>query len=308
MSKSLPLAVLIVGLGVIACVPLAVSQASKSGPGYDPPCPQQRKLEDEQKFKDFVVRTYRGERAGGCFQILRAGTVVFSKNAGERVVIGNDINIRAATDTKHAPAIPIGTDITGSGSPELLLVDWGGGAHCCFTFHIIELGDRVRETAKIDAGDSDYAHFEDVNQDGKYEFVGWDFTFNYWHASFAESPAPRIVLQFNGKTHELAPELMRQPAPSSGDLESKSVDVRKMEWADRFPPPLLWRTMLDLIYTGHSDLAWQFATASWKPENIAKQAFLDEFCGQLAGSPYFDQLRPTIQNAPCILEPKKGVN
>jgi hypothetical protein len=31
-----------------------------------------------------------------------------------------------------------------------------------------------------------------------------------------------------------------------------------------------------------------------------------DFCGQLAISPYFAALRPTLKNAPCAFDPKRS--
>jgi len=296
--------------GLLGAMPVAA--ASKNPEIVTVPCPQKRKLNDEKRFQAFVIRTYRGDHPdvdfNDCIQVLRHQRVVFSEAAEGRITIGNDINggFEQEKGAYQPPAVPLGRDITGLGKPNLIFSVWSGGAHCCYTFHILELGDRVREIAKVDAADSDYAHFEDVNKDGIYEFVGWDFTFAYWHAGFNGSPAPVIVLRFNGAGYELAPDLMRKPAPSAEELGKKREKVRHADWTDGYPPPLLWGTMLNLIYTGHSELAWRFVSDAWMPVRTPKKTFLRDFCGQLARSPYFDELRPTIVDAPCEFNPKYG--
>lgn len=269
-------------------------------------CPRHGRLEDEQKFADLVIRVYRGDDFDDCIQVLRDNRVVFSRHAVGKLVIGNDINKGSGHEVRHPPKIPIGTDITGLGKPNLLLSEWSGGAHCCFTFHVLELGDHPREIATVEAEDSDYAHFEDMNRDGVYEFVGWDFTFAYWHAGFLQSPAPRIVLRFNGARYELAPDLMRQTPPSAEQLNLTEGKVRDGEWEEGYPPPLLWETMLNLIYAGHSDLAWSFMDAAWAPEHTGRAKFLQDSCTKLATSPYFPRLRRTIPTAPCKLDPNGG--
>jgi hypothetical protein len=269
-------------------------------------CPEHSRLEDEQKFADFIIRTYSHDDFDDCIQILRDNRVVFSRHAVGKLVIGNDINKDSGHEVYLPPKIPIGTDITGRGKPNVILGEWSGGAHCCFAFHVLELGDHPRDIAIVDAGDSDYAHFEDLNHDGVYEFVGWDFTFAYWHAGFLQSPAPRIVLRFNGTRYELAPDLMRQTPTSKGQLNLTETKVRDSEWEGGYPPPLLWETMLDLIYTGHADLAWSFVEAAWSPERSGRTKFLQDFCAKLATSPYFPKLRPTIPTAPCKLDPNGG--
>ena len=118
-----------------------------------------------------------------------------------------------------------------------------------------------------------------------------------------QSPAPRIILRFNGTDYELAPDFMRQAPPSEKELNKTEAEVRNGDWTDGYPPPLLWGTMLDLIYTGHSDLAWKFVDAAWVPKT-GKDKFREDFCGRLATSPYFSKLRPTIQRAPCTFNQK----
>lgn len=293
----------IVFLALVVSATLHTSKAqSKSEPSPAGNCPRHSNLDDEQKFADFVVRIYRGgdDDFDGCIVILKSNRLVFSRRVEGKVAIGNDVNKDdQEPGVPHPPLIPIGTDITGLGKPNLILNEWSGGAHCCFTFHIFELDDHPREVASVQAEHSDYAHFEDLNHDGIYEFVGWDFTFAYWHAGFLQSPAPKIVLRFDGTQYELAPNLMKQAPPSAGQLAKTEAEVRRDAWDDKFPPPLLWGTMLDLIYTGHSNLARPFADAAWLPGNIGEPRFLREFCHQLSSSPYFAQLRRTIQSAPC---------
>jgi len=268
-------------------------------------CSQSSKLKDQQKFGDFVIRIYEREEFEDCVEVLRKNRLAFARRAEGRLVIGNDVNRGSDTDVYHPPVIPVGTDITGLGKPDLILNEWSGGAHCCFTLHVLELSDHPREIAIVHAQDSDYAHFEDLDHNGTYEFVGSDFTFAYWHAGFLQSPAPRIVLRFNGNGYELAPDLMHKPAPSTANLEAAEHQVRTGDWQAEYPPPVLWETMLDLIYTGHSDLAWKFLDGAWIAGRPGKNGFLRDFCGKLATSPYFQKLRPTISSAPCTFTPRK---
>ncbi len=299
---------LMVLLGHIAARPAAASQKKTFAPALSKGCPLHRKLEDEQKFSDLIILTFRGTDFDGCVQILRGNQIIFSQHTAGKVVIGNDVNKNLRGEVFHAPPIPLGTDMTGLGKPDLLLGEWSGGMHCCFTFHILELGDRPHEIATVPTRDSDYAHFEDLSHDGSYQFVGWDFTFAYWGTGFMQSPAPRIVLRFNGRRFELAPDLMRQVPPSAQELKRKKIEAHDGKWEGENPPPVLWGTMLDLIYSGHAGLAWKFLNDGWPTGHPGKATFLHDFCRQLEKSPYFSNLRPTIGPAPCRFTPAKGVN
>jgi hypothetical protein len=282
-----------------------LSGAQPTAPPSGGKCPAGYKLEDEQKFQSYTVRIYRGGDAAddafdGCLRILKDGRVIFAKNTDTKFAIGDDINKGSDDRLLHPPSIPVGTDITGLGKPDLIVSEWTGGAHCCFIFHVIELDEPIREIASIDAEDADYAHFEDVDRDGVYEFLGWDLAFKYWRTSFAQSPAPQIILRFDGTRYKLAPDLMRKAAPSTEQLRKIETDIGNEDaWKQGSPPPKFWGTMLDLIYSGHADEAWKFADEAWGSANESKSRFLSDFCEQLATSPYFEDLRPTITKAPC---------
>jgi hypothetical protein len=266
-------------------------------------CPHPRTLDAEQNFEHFAIRIYHGkDQFDSCVEVANNGAVVFSKHENGQLAIGNGVQAEG-TEQSRQPTIALGTDITGNGKPNVILTQWSGGAHCCLTFHVLELGKSVREIASVEAMDSDYAHFEDINHDGIFEFVGWDFTFRYWHTSFADSPAPRIILKWNGEVYEPALNLMREPAPSAENLGQIAEQVRTGDWLDDYPPPLLWKTMLQLIYTGHPDIAWKLTGESWKSGPLSQQVFLRDFCGQLATSLYFGSLQPTLTDAPCKFDP-----
>jgi hypothetical protein len=59
-----------------------------------------------------------------------------------------------------------------------------------------------------------------------------------------------------------------------------------------------WGSMLSLIYTGHSDLAWKLFDETWPPERQGKDKFLADFCSQLKTSPYWVDLESIVQSAP----------
>ena len=73
--------------------------------------------------------------------------------------------------------INMGKDITGKGEPNLVINEWSGGAHCCYTFDVFEIGKKFREITTLDAVEGDYAHFEDIRRNGKLVFVASDWTF-----------------------------------------------------------------------------------------------------------------------------------
>jgi hypothetical protein len=125
-----------------------------------------------------------------------------------------------------------------------------------------------------------------------------DWTFAYWETSFAESPAPEVILRYQEGVYRPAIELMRQPAPDPAELEEQAQEIRADPegWQQPSPPPLLWAEMLDLIYSGQAELAWSFLAQAWPPDVPGQEAFLRRFLAQLTTSPFWPELQTLNQN------------
>jgi len=268
-----------------------ISRAADTG------CPVNGSDESKITVNGYTVRTMRSEFFG-CVEVSKNGAVVYREADDLRYFIGNDIQGEG-----KVPSIKPGTNITGGRDPQVLIGSWSGGAHCCFKFRLLELGSKFRKLAELDAADGDYAHFEDLDKDGKYEFVGNDCTFAYWETSFAESPAPKVILRpttdKEGRVeYRLATDLMQRPAPPPEETRKLVAKIKSNdEWSDGVPSAL-WSAILDFIYSGHPDLAWQIWNETWPESKPAKGGFLGAFCDRLTQSPYFFELTKTINSAP----------
>jgi hypothetical protein len=78
-----------------------------------------------------------------------------------------------------------GTDLTGEGNPDLVLALYSGGAHCCISTVVYDLGDtptKVLETPFEDAVCE--STFEDLDGDGVPEFITCDTS----HFFFGQEP------------------------------------------------------------------------------------------------------------------------
>lgn len=273
-----------------------------------PPCPQRGSGQDIVKYHDYVMRMIRTDRKG-CIEVRKGGIVVYQESDARWYGIGNKIDDE---NLEGVPALPIGTDITGGGIPEAVVWSWSGGAHCCYTFHVLQLGKHFLEVAEISADHSEGAYFADLRHDGKYEFVGNDWAFAWWHASFARSPAPRVVLRPEGmRLLQSAPErvsdyylyhlsfdLMKRPGPTPIEFDSLVRKVKgASDWKQGGVPPELWGAMLNLIYTGHAPLAWKLLDQSWPNEKPGKSGFIGAFCDRLGESRYWSDLAPVLKGS-----------
>ena len=253
-----------------------------------------QKLVSEQSFKQYEVRIYQDtERVlgEGSLEILKNGQRVYTKEGG-KFQVGSIYE-----EEKTESLIPMGKDITGDKIPDLVISEFTGGAHCCSIFYIFSIGDKFKLIADIDAEDGDQSDFENLDGDNNLEFVTNDWTFAYWKTSFAESPAPKIILRYKDGAYHLASELMKTPPPKPEEMRRKAQEVKNDErWHDEMReieeriPSSLWGYMLDLIYRGHKELARQFVDMAWPENKGGKEEFLEDFESQLSKSPYWPEV------------------
>ena len=176
-------------------------------------------------------------------------------------------------------------DLTGDGTPELVVGTWSGGAHCCRSYAVVSLGETPRLLGVIDTQDSELR--VEVGADGVPMLVHHDFAFAYWNESFAGSPAPRVVLTWDGERFAPDPDRMTEPPLPAGDFSRLVAETRAdAAWASAFPPSAYWGTLLDLLYAGRSAQAAAFARDAWPGDALGRAVFLRWFSDQLSQSPY----------------------
>ena len=256
----------------------------------------------EETSLPYVVRVYFDQKAkdgsDSYYEILKGNKSVFQQKAREK---GEKFFIGTMYDTDpDASIVKIGMDITGAGQPDLVISEWSGGANCCLTLHIFEIGSTFREIGSIPAMYGDAGpHFVHVDTDSKAKGLQVqisDWTFANWHSDFADSPGPKVILRFSESdgTYRVSPDLMRSPIPAVSDLEARIAEIRNHKnaekgnsWPAADVSATLWSTMLDLIYSGHAADAWKFLDKAWPPQIGGKEAFARDFRAQLARSPYW---------------------
>ncbi len=282
-------------LSVFLIAVLWIASTASARAGSSKPRPP---LQKTASFGAYTVNTYfdpDSNTKDAYFEILKDKKSVYRRPAtenGERYAIGTLYD-----DDPDAKLVTIGSDITGDGQPDLVVSEWLGGANCCLTLHIFEIGTRFRKIADIDAEFGDQGpHFVHFDKLPGLQIQIYDWTFANWHADFADSPAPKVILQYQHGAYGVAPDLMRTAAVDTKDLAAKAakvkVDAKDLHgaWPDADVPPELWGTMLDLIYSGHGKTAWQFLDMAWPQQVGGKPAFIRDFNKQLKTSPYWKSI------------------
>ena len=233
------------------------------------------------------------QKGGKTKAIMRA-----EKEVGQGFYFSDDQDALEGGMPQQSVALMRATsDKTGDGTPDVAVEYYSGGAHCCFETTFFELGDRVRQLPTIET-DNDQMTATAKKPGGGLRFEFAEQAFAYWNINFAQSPLPAVTWEFD-KGDNLIPrfDLMRKPAPSLAVLKRKataakakiplspyvSPDDNFNDWDDSF-----WGEMLDLIFTGHEDLAWQYFDMVWPTKKKGKEKFLADFKAQLAQTSYGD--------------------
>lgn len=249
----------------------------------------------------WMIRTYDGGRPDNFLDrrsaVFRDGALIYEDEENRLVEFvsaptraGTASTGTASTGTA-SPALR--ADVTGDGVPELFVEAYSGGAHCCYTLLVVsEVGERSI-LATIDFAHSGPTVI-DYDADGVHEIELLDWTFAYWNTSFAESPAPTVVLRWNGSAFVPSVRHMRDrgPQPSAAEILASVAKSNQLTTPERhWPTVAVWSTMLRLMYTGHEALAWQVLAEATTGHEQESAAFKSEFLKQLDLSPYWPAIK-----------------
>ena len=171
--------------------------------------------------------------------------------------------------------------VGGGPGPNAIFIGFSGGAHCCYTAHLIWIEGRLRHQ-EIELRES---QLKVVPISGPPQLHFYDFAFAEWNATFADSPAPQVILSYDPRKGEYVADAqaMRQTPPDEAMLRLRAEEIRKVY--DGLHPgdldPVLWSAMLDMIYAGNAASARNLLDAAWPPDRPGKDEFLAAFTRQL---------------------------
>lgn len=195
------------------------------------------------------------------------------------------------------------SDKTGDGTPDVAIEYYSGGAHCCFSMHFFELGKEVTKVPVLSTGDAPISAIG-KNPKGGLFLATADNNFAYWNVPFAESPFGDLVLEFREGQFRPSASKMLKPAPSLLELRKKATAARsimnnvqylgsdsaaaddKVVFEEAF-----WSTMIDLVYTGHRELAWEYLDMVWPKAKKGKEIFKRDFQEQLESSQFWGEIK-----------------
>jgi len=109
-------------------------------------------------FYELII--YEGEFNGG-YRILRNGSPVHSETG---------YRFHTSQWNEDHGWNTFGPDITGDGIANIVIQHWSGGAHCCHSATVFELGSTLKVLGRFDGEDST-PFFKDLDGDGVFEVL-----------------------------------------------------------------------------------------------------------------------------------------
>ena len=197
-------------------------------------------------------------------------------------------------------------DKTGDGAPDVMLLGYSGGAHCCYQLVVFELGKEIRQLEPLSLEHGEIL-VEKKNPAGGLYFMIGDYSFAYWYAPFSDRPNVTVTVKFvNGKL-EADFDQMRRPPPLDQELRADADLVRKKMSNSPFIPdrwhllqgepnffgdlPKFSDRLLKLFYTGNESAAWKYLDWLWPESKPGKELFITELKQALNGSWYGEEFR-----------------
>ncbi len=190
-----------------------------------------------------------------------------------------------------------GVDFDRSGYPNVIIESYSGGAHCCFSTAVYDLGDTLIPIGLPPSpGGNSPGEFVDLDGDGVVEFRTADDSFAYAYCAFAGSPAVLVILEYSSAERRFVPA-----GPAHADLYRDEIerDTARAEAAlaggaeggwDETGKCEVLPLVLDYLYSGDPESAWA-ALERFYPYSD-RDAFRAEIEGVVNASPYYAPLAP----------------
>jgi len=166
-----------------------------------------------------------------------------------------------------------GTDITGEGHPNVVIRRYTGGAHCCFSTWVYDLGPRLREVLRSPESNCD-GNFTDLDSDGAHEYTTCDDSFAYEFCPYVGSPLVPVVLRYAESSHSYIPANIRfadvyDEYIEDGKELAQGAQAGEMgEWDGSTKCSVL-PAVLGLLYSGRAGEAWNVMESTYEDPDIA---------------------------------------
>jgi hypothetical protein len=181
-----------------------------------------------------------------------------------------------------------GSDITGDGTPEVIVETYSGGAHCCFSTVVYSLGSQTTKVLETGASNCD-GEFRDLDADDVQEYITCDDRFAYAYCPFAASPVVTAILAFDPAQGYVPSSprfarLFEDAIAAHTALAEQAVPGGLGEW-DATTKCAVLPLVLDYLYSGQPDQAWAALENYYQFPDAA--AFREEIQASVEASPFY---------------------
>ena len=159
-----------------------------------------------------------------------------------------------------------GEDLFGDGNPSLVLEGYSGGAHCCYTYEIVSLGETPVILRPIQ-NESPFFFFK-VPASKQFRILTSDGAFDYFDGMcHACAPFPRVVLQVDGSgLHDVSANFVEQYDSEIALARAKIAegDIQKFILSDfEEAKKVVLEIVFSYLYSGREAEAWQTLGEMW---------------------------------------------
>lgn len=163
-----------------------------------------------------------------------------------------------------------GEDIFGKGNPALILEGFSGGAHCCYTYQLVDLGEKPVVLSVIENA-APFFFFKDPA--GKqFRIMASDGAFSDFDGMcFDCAPFPRVVLRADDAgLHDVSADFVEQYDSEIALARARigKGKIRKFEAADfNDAKGTVLEIVYSYLYSGREEQAWQTLDEMWPPND-----------------------------------------
>jgi hypothetical protein len=185
---------------------------------------------------------------------------------------------------------------------QLVLMEYTGGMHCCWTYKIYDLSPKFRKIFDGDEYSIESIGYElhpiDIDGDGVYEFTQSVMAFDYFRVSHASSVFPTVVFAYSKELGEYIPKngrfskyLLRNMSRYLKDAAEKNLFYDE-KTTKRFPQDeyvqAILRVVLEYIYAGQKQKGFEYFEKNYKMSD--KDEFRKELKETLQKDPIYQSI------------------
>lgn len=159
-----------------------------------------------------------------------------------------------------------GEDVFSTGHQALILEGYSGGAHCCYTYQLVDLGEKPVILSPIENA-SPFFFFKD-QASKQFRIMASDGAFDYFDGMcHACAPFPRVVLRADDEgLHDVSADFVEQYDSEIALARAKigHGEIRKFEMADfNDAKAIVLEIIYCYLYSGREQQAWQALDEMW---------------------------------------------